>query len=44
MDERTNTVVVAGKEDACIACGYCQSVCPDFAIYVEVLLPPEGCS
>ena len=35
-------VIVAGKEDACIACGYCQSVCPDFAIYIEVLTPPEG--
>ncbi len=30
-------VLVAGKEEACIACGYCQSVCPDFAIYIEVV-------
>ena len=26
--------VKAGKEDACIACGMCEMVCPDFAIYV----------
>ena len=37
-------VIVAGKKEACIACGFCQSVCPDFAIYIEVLPPPEGCS
>lgn len=35
-------LIVAGKEDACVACGYCQSVCPDFAIYIEVLLPSLG--
>ena len=34
-------VIVAGMEEACVACGYCQSVCPDFAIYVELLPPPE---
>jgi len=34
-------VVVEGKEAACIACGYCQSVCPDFAIYIEAVAPPE---
>jgi len=34
-------VIVPGKEDACNACGYCQSVCPDFAIYIEALPPQE---
>jgi 2-oxoglutarate ferredoxin oxidoreductase subunit delta len=24
-----------GQEKDCINCGYCQEVCPDFAIYVE---------
>ena len=28
-------VVAAGHEDDCVACGYCQSVCPDFAIFIE---------
>ena len=35
-------VIVPGMEQACVACGYCQSVCPDFAIYVEMLPLPEG--
>jgi len=26
--------VKAGMEDACIACGMCELICPDFAIYV----------
>ncbi len=34
-------VVADGMEEACVACGYCQSVCPDFAIYIEVL-PVQG--
>jgi 2-oxoglutarate ferredoxin oxidoreductase subunit delta len=34
-------VLVAGKEDACNTCGYCQAVCPDFAIYIDVLPTPE---
>lgn len=29
------TRVKHGKEDSCVACGMCESVCPDFAIYVE---------
>ena len=29
------TRVKSGKEDSCVACGMCESVCPDFAIYVE---------
>lgn len=29
------TRVKAGREDSCVACGMCQSVCPDFAIFVE---------
>lgn len=29
------TRVREGKEDSCVACGMCESVCPDFAIYVE---------
>ena len=28
-------VVTPGHEGDCVACGYCQSVCPDFAIYIE---------
>ncbi len=29
--------VAAGKEDACVACGMCRDVCPEFAIFaVEV--------
>lgn len=24
-----------GKEDSCVACKMCESVCPDFAIFVE---------
>jgi len=24
-----------GKEDACVACGMCEAICPDFAIFVE---------
>jgi 2-oxoglutarate ferredoxin oxidoreductase subunit delta len=34
-------VIVAGMEEACVACGYCQSVCPDFAIYVVTVLPSQ---
>lgn len=31
-------VVAAGKQDACVNCGFCQLVCPEFAIYtVEVV-------
>ena len=37
-------VIVPGREDACIACGYCQSACPDFAIYIEALPTPEEAS
>ncbi len=30
-------VVAAGKDDACVACGFCTLVCPELAIYsVEV--------
>lgn len=30
-------VVAAGKESACVNCGFCQLICPEFAIYtVEV--------
>jgi len=35
-------VLVAGMDEACIACGYCQSVCPDFAIYIEALPKEEA--
>jgi 2-oxoglutarate ferredoxin oxidoreductase subunit delta len=36
-------VIVPGMEEVCVACGYCQSVCPDFAIYVVSELPsPES--
>jgi 2-oxoglutarate ferredoxin oxidoreductase subunit delta len=28
-------VVATGKEDACIHCGFCKLVCPEFAIYTE---------
>lgn len=29
------TKVKEGKEDSCVACGMCESVCPEFAIFVE---------
>lgn len=29
------TRVKSGKEDSCIACKMCESVCPEFAIYIE---------
>ena len=28
-------VVAAGKETACVNCGFCRLVCPEFAIYSE---------
>jgi len=37
-------VLVPGKEEACNACGYCQSVCPDFAIFIEALPDVEEVS
>ena len=27
--------VVEGRKDECIACRFCQDVCPEFAIFVE---------
>lgn len=27
--------VKEGKENACVACGMCQAICPDFAIFVR---------
>jgi 2-oxoglutarate ferredoxin oxidoreductase subunit delta len=24
-----------GKEDSCVACGMCQTICPDFAIFIR---------
>ena len=29
------TQVKDGKEDSCVACRMCESVCPDFAIFIE---------
>lgn len=29
------TRIKDGKESSCVACGMCESICPDFAIYVE---------
>lgn len=26
--------VKVGKEESCVACGMCQTICPDFAIFV----------
>lgn len=28
-------VVAGGKESACVNCGFCRLVCPEFAIYTE---------
>ncbi len=28
-------VVAAGKESACVHCGFCKLICPEFAIYTE---------
>ncbi len=28
-------VVAPGKEDACVHCGFCTLICPEFAIYTE---------
>ncbi len=30
-------VVAAGKEIACVNCGFCEMVCPEFAIYTREL-------
>ncbi len=30
-------VVVQGKEESCVNCGFCRLVCPEFAIYTEDL-------
>jgi len=30
-------VVAEGKEQACVNCGFCKLVCPEFAIYTEEL-------
>lgn len=27
--------VKKGKENSCVACGMCEAICPDFAIFVE---------
>ncbi|MCC6491284.1 MAG: 4Fe-4S binding protein, partial [Candidatus Hydrogenedentes bacterium] len=32
-------VVAEGKSDACIHCGFCDVVCPEFAIYTEEVTP-----
>ena len=28
-------VVAEGKEDACVNCGFCRLICPEFSIYTE---------
>lgn len=28
-------IIVKGKENSCIACRFCEYVCPDFAIFVK---------
>ena len=32
-------VVAAGKQDACVACGFCSLVCPEFAIFAVDVTP-----
>jgi len=36
-------VVAAGKQEACVACGFCSLVCPELAIFA-VEVEPAGVS
>lgn len=35
-------VVAAGKQDSCVACGFCSLVCPELAIFAVELGPAAG--
>jgi 2-oxoglutarate ferredoxin oxidoreductase subunit delta len=34
-------VVAEGKEDACVNCGFCRLICPEFSIYTEEIQAEE---
>ena len=33
-------VVAQGKQEACVACGFCALVCPEFAVFAVEIDPP----